>query len=53
MAAGVMDAGARGMTIGRNIWGFPRITEAVEAFKLVIHDGKSPEQAMKLAGIKE
>jgi class I fructose-bisphosphate aldolase len=53
MAAGVMDAGARGMTIGRNIWGFPQITEAVEAFKLVIHDGVSPERAMKTAGIRE
>jgi len=37
MAADVIASGARGMTVGRNIWGFPDVTSAVEAFKDVIH----------------
>jgi fructose-bisphosphate aldolase, class I len=52
MASGVVKAGARGMTIGRNIWGFPRITQAVEAFKAVIHDGCTTKEAMKAAGLE-
>jgi fructose-bisphosphate aldolase, class I len=39
MAREVMAGGARGMTVGRNIWGFPEVTQAVEAFKSVIHQG--------------
>ena len=39
MAVEVIASGARGMTVGRNIWGFPEITRSVEAFKSVIHDG--------------
>ena len=49
MAAEVVEAGARGATIGRNIWGFEHITGAVEAFKAVIHDGMPPEEAARLA----
>jgi class I fructose-bisphosphate aldolase len=52
MASKVMQAGAKGMTVGRNIWGFPEVTKSVEAFKAVIHDGMTAEQAMKHAGIK-
>jgi class I fructose-bisphosphate aldolase len=51
MIGGVVASGARGATIGRNIWGFPRVTAAVQAFKAVIHDGASPQEAMKLAGL--
>ena len=50
MAAKVVASGARGATIGRNIWGLERITEALLAFKAVIHDGQSPQQAMVTAG---
>ena len=53
MARGVLKAGARGLTVGRNIWGFPQITQAVQAFKLVIHEGKTPAKAMAQAGIRE
>ncbi len=53
LASMVRQAGAKGMTIGRNIWGFPQITEAVLAFKGVIHDGMTPSQAMEKAGIRE
>jgi class I fructose-bisphosphate aldolase len=51
MAAQVMRAGARGATIGRNIWGFEQIAAAVHAFKAVIHDGKNAEEALQLAGL--
>jgi class I fructose-bisphosphate aldolase len=42
----VVEAGALGATIGRNVWGFPNITANVEAFKAVIHDRVAPGQAM-------
>jgi class I fructose-bisphosphate aldolase len=45
----VMRAGASGATIGRNVWGFPSITGAVEAFKAVIHDRMAPDAALRLA----
>jgi fructose-bisphosphate aldolase, class I len=53
MAAQVVEAGARGAVIGRNIWGFKQISAAVQAFKAVIHDGKRPEDAMRQAGLAE
>ena len=37
LAAGVVAAGAAGMTIGRNIWGASDPAEAMKAFKAVIH----------------
>jgi class I fructose-bisphosphate aldolase len=37
MAGEVIASGAVGMTVGRNIWGFPDVTGAVEKFKSVIH----------------
>jgi fructose-bisphosphate aldolase, class I len=51
MASHVVRSGARGATIGRNIWGFEQIEAAVRAFKLVIHDGKEPNEAMRQAGL--
>jgi fructose-bisphosphate aldolase, class I len=47
----VVQSGARGATIGRNIWGFPKITAALAAFKAVIHDGKTADEALKIAGL--
>jgi class I fructose-bisphosphate aldolase len=47
MAIEVCRSGARGMTIGRNVWGFQEITRAVEMFKAVIHEGASVQQAMR------
>ncbi len=49
LAAGVMASGAKGMTIGRNIWGCPRVGQALAAFKAVIHDGATPEEALRRA----
>jgi class I fructose-bisphosphate aldolase len=51
MAKDVVESGARGMVIGRNIWGSPEITKALNAFKSVIHDKVNPETAMQLAGL--
>jgi len=45
----VVRSGARGAVVGRNIWGFENITTAVLALKAVIHDGKSPAEAMERA----
>jgi fructose-bisphosphate aldolase, class I len=49
--AQVVKAGARGGTIGRNVWGFEQIGPAVHAFKAVIHDGKTADEALKQAGL--
>jgi fructose-bisphosphate aldolase, class I len=51
MFAQVIKSGARGATIGRNIWGFEQIGPAVQAFKAVIHDGKTADEALKQAGL--
>ncbi|MHB1037641.1 MAG: class I fructose-bisphosphate aldolase [Pirellulales bacterium] len=51
MIAEVMESGALGATIGRNVWGFDHITAAVRAFKGVIHEEKSPVEAMRAAGL--
>jgi fructose-bisphosphate aldolase, class I len=51
MMGAVVKSGARGATIGRNVWGIPQITAAVQAFKSVIHDGLSAQEALKLAGL--
>jgi len=51
MMAEVVQSGARGATIGRNVWGFAEITKAVRAFKGVIHAGKTPQEALQIAGL--
>lgn len=50
MMSQVMQSGARGATIGRNIWGEKNITAAVRAFKAVIHDKKNAQEAYGEAG---
>jgi fructose-bisphosphate aldolase, class I len=37
MMGEVIAGGARGATVGRNVWGFEPITETVHAFKAAIH----------------
>jgi len=49
--ANVVASGARGATIGRNVWGNETITKNVLAVKAVIHDGMSAESAMCHAGL--
>lgn len=51
MIEGVMASGARGATIGRNIWGTNRATAALQAFKAVIHDGKTPQEALRIYNV--
>ena len=51
MAHEVVQSGARGMTVGRNIWSVPEVTKAVRAFTSVIHDGLAPEKAMEEVGL--
>ena len=53
LAAGVIAAGAKGLTIGRNIWGTKEPAKTLRAFKMVIHDGVSSAVAMKKAGLRE
>lgn len=43
MADDVIKSGAKGMTVGRNVWGFSDITKAVKLFSAVIHDRMSVE----------
>jgi class I fructose-bisphosphate aldolase len=51
MVAEVVQSGARGATIGRNVWGFEQITATVVAFKAVIHDQRAPDEALRLSGL--
>jgi len=47
MLAKVVASGARGATIGRNIWGTPNPTGAVRACRGVIHEEMSAAEALK------
>jgi class I fructose-bisphosphate aldolase len=49
--AEVIQAGGRGATIGRNVWGVPKTTEALRAFKAVLLDGKSVAAALRAEGL--
>ncbi len=49
--AGVVQAGGRGATIGRNVWGVAKTTEALRAFKAVLLDGRSVDAALSAEGL--
>jgi len=51
MLAKVVASGARGATIGRNLWCTPDPTRALRAFRAVIHDGMSATEALESAGL--
>lgn len=51
LMAGAVASGARGATIGRNVWGHERVTAVVRAFKAVIHEGSTPQEALASAGL--
>lgn len=53
MMGEVVEAGAVGATIGRNVWSFPHVTAAVRAFKAVIHDRQPAAEAARPAGVGE
>lgn len=46
MIADAMASGVRGAVIGRNIWGSNDVAAAMRAFKAVVHEGKSPAEAL-------
>lgn len=45
----VLDAGVRGVALGRNVWAAPDPLAMVAALRALVHDGASPEAA--LAGL--
>jgi len=47
----VVQSGARGATIGRNVWGVGPVASALKAFKGVIHEGRTPDQALSANGL--
>ena len=47
----VIQSGARGTTVGRNVWGFPDVPAAIQAFRAVIHNGCTPKEALTIAGL--
>jgi fructose-bisphosphate aldolase, class I len=51
MIGEVVKSGAAGATIGRNVWGFDNVTANVKAFRAVIHEGMSAEDALRKAGL--
>jgi class I fructose-bisphosphate aldolase len=48
---GVVEAGGRGATIGRNCWGVIDPASALRAFKGVILEGLSVDDALKAVGL--
>ena len=51
MMVKVVESGARGATIGRNLWCMPDPTRALNAFRAVIHDGMSAAEALDRTGL--
>ncbi len=47
----VVQAGARGATIGRNVWGVAKTAEALRAFKAVMLEGRSVDAALAAEGL--
>jgi class I fructose-bisphosphate aldolase len=47
----VVLSGARGATIGRNVWGMADPAKALMAFRAVIHEALTADQALKRAGL--
>ena len=51
MIGEVVRSVVRGVTIGRNVWGFAQIAAALEAFRAIVHDGKIAVEALPSAGL--
>jgi DhnA family fructose-bisphosphate aldolase class Ia len=47
----VVASGAKGITVGRNVWSQERIADVLRAIKAVVHEGREPRQAMQAAGL--
>ncbi len=50
MVRGVMDAGATGITIGRNVWGEKHILPIMAALRAIIHQNASVAEAVETWG---
>ena len=48
----VVRSGARGVTVGRNVWGHERVTDVIRAIKCVVHEGISPRDALTRCGLE-
>lgn len=48
MVQDVMDAGAKGVIMGRNVWGYKDPSAMVKAISKIVHEGYSAEEALKL-----
>ncbi len=51
VVAGAMQAGARGVFFGKNIWQSPDPTRMTTAISRVIHDNARPEEAVQALGV--
>jgi class I fructose-bisphosphate aldolase len=49
--AEVVQAGGRGATIGRNVWGAKNVSKALRAFKAVILEGQTVDAALQAEGL--
>jgi class I fructose-bisphosphate aldolase len=47
MAEKVMQAGAAGLTFGRNVWGAEDPAKMITALRAIVHDGVSASVAAK------
>ncbi|MEJ7554492.1 MAG: fructose-bisphosphate aldolase, partial [Aquificaceae bacterium] len=48
MVYGAMQAGAKGLSIGRNVFQAKNRVAMVRALSLIVHEGKSVEEAIKI-----
>jgi class I fructose-bisphosphate aldolase len=46
-----VNCGARGVTVGRNVWAHPQITAVVRALKAVVHEGRDAPEALRCEGL--
>src|SRR5262245_48067850 len=53
MMVKVIASGARGGTVGRNIWGTSEPTRALKAFRSVIHEKIGVAEALEIAGLSK
>ena len=52
MTRDAIDAGAAGVTYGRNVWQRQDAVQVIAALKAIIHDGASVEQAMEIVNTR-
>jgi len=46
MASEVIESGARGMTVGRNVWEQPDVPAALRALHAIVHENRTVDEAM-------